>query len=493
MKPDRTISTHRESDFSSVPGMSTADPNRQATSTSTYIDIEFLTSDDFSPYDHAATLIQRTNNPSDPTIDLTTPLSRVLFDLQEIDSHIHTLTSRSALDILNYTKAQNEAAQRILGRVEDERAKLNASYLRLEKEVIDRYDKAKNAQINASRSWEVLKLGRNVQRVVNVARQFETAIADSGLGSSKVGKEDHRALLRASYSVLSFRDLISSSEGTELGQINITRTLRGRVFEDGEARILDFARRIVREFAMSSLTGPTVANATFRDAEDNRARFMSAVHILYLLSPAPRLDAQKMKEEDFEPDYMIRALQSYLQSVITSSSAGIGRALAQLPALERTMIEVSARCQNIVALEALLRQIEVPTHPLLQSLIRSKHEPEDLDVDIEVVSEEETRNLLEPILHSLDTASLPSYFWRSLASSLASRVQDILNRGGVSARTLRTQKDMVRNEIRECVLRGSRMPQTVVGPGAGGREEVVDNWEREAAVMVGSVIGAFGR
>lgn len=472
--------------------MSTNDPNGQATSTSTYIDIDTLTSDDFSPYEHAATLIQRTNNPSDPSIDLTTPLSRVLFDLQEIDSHIHTLTSKSALDILNYTKTQNEAAQRILERVEEERTRLNASYSRLGKEVIDRHDRAKDAQTNASRSWGALKLGRKVQRVLNVGRQFETAIADSGLGSSKMGKEDHRALLRASYSLLAFRDIMSSSEGFELGRINIIRTLRGRIFEDGEARILDFARRVVREFSMSSLTGPNVANTTFRDAQDSRARFTTAVHILYLLSSAPKLDGQKMKEDDFEPDYMLRALQSYLQSAITSSSAGIGRALAQLPALERTMIEVSARCQNIVALEALLRGIEAPTHPLLRPAAISQDDAQGFDADVENAQDEKRGNLLNPLLQSLDTASLPSYFWRSLASSLTPRVQEILSRGGVSARTLRTQKDMVRNEIRECVLRGSKMPQSVVD-GAGGKEEVVGSWEREAAVMVGSVIGAFGR
>ena len=472
--------------------MSGNDSNGQQTSTSTYIDIDSLTSEDFSPYNHAATLIQRTNNASDPSIDLTTPLSRVLFDLQEIDSHIHTLTSRSALDILNYTKTQNEAAQRILERVEEERGRLNTSYTRLEKEVIGRYDKAKDAQTNASRSWEVLRLGRNVQRVLNVARQFETAIADSGLGSSRAGKEDHRALLRASYTILSFRDILSSPEGNEMVRVNLVRTIRGRVFEDGEAKVLDYARRIVREFAMSSLAGSSVANTTFRDAEDNRARFTSAVHILYLLSPAPKIDGQRMNEPDFEPDYMLRALQSYLQSAITSSSAAIGRALGQLPALERTMIEVSARCQNILALEALLRSIKAPTHPLLQSPQNIRHVTEDRDDDTGT-EEGKKGNLLDPLLQALDTSSLPSYFWRSLASSLSSRVQDILTRGGVSARTLRTQKDFVRSEIRECVLRGSRMPQSLLGTGPGGKEEIVGNWEREAAVMVGSVIGALGR
>lgn len=474
--------------------MTSGTSNGQTAPTSTYIDIDSLTSDDFSPYNHAATLIQRTNNSSDPSVDLTTPLSRVLFDLQEIDSHIHTLTSRSALDILNYTKSQNQAAQRILERVEDERTRLNASYSRLENEVIGRYDKANDAQTNATRSWEVLKLGRNVQRVLNVARQFETAIADSGLGATRVGKEDHRALLRASHTLLSFRDIISSPDSSDLGRINLVRALRGRVFEDGEARILDFARRIVREFAMSSLTGPSVASATFRDAEDYRARFTTAVHMLYLLSPAPKIDGQRIKEQDFEPDYMLRALQSYLQSAITSSSAGIGRALAQLPMLERTMIEVSARCQNIVALEALLRGIHAPTHPLLQ-VAPSESDPQEDSFDEQIydVQDDAMDNLLDLLLRSLDTSSLPSYFWRSLASSLNTRVQEILNRGGVSARTLRTQKDIVRNEIRECVLRGSKMPQNVLGTGPGVKEEVVGNWEREAAVMVGSVIGLLGR
>ena len=463
-------------------------------STSNYIDIDALTTANFSPYNHASTLIQRTNNASDPSIDLTTPLSRALFDLQEIDSHIHTLTSRSAVDILTYTRTQNAAAQRILDRVEDERHRLNTSYARLEKEVVGRHEVATEAKVNAERSWEVLRLGRLVQRVMSIARQFETALADSGLGSTQSGKEDHRAVLRASIFVLAFREIMSSTAGAEISRVNAIKSIRGRIFEDGEARILDFARRTVREFNMSSLTGPSMPNATFRDTEDYGARFGSACHILYLLSPAPPIDGNKMRRQDFEPEYLLRALQSYLQSAITSSSAAIGRALAQLPTLERTMIEVSARCQNVVALEALLDGIVAPDHPLLQEDKVDRgvlaHEDDDEGDIIGDISNQDS--LLDLLLRSLDTSSLPSYFWRSLASSLTVRVHEILNRGGVSARTLRSQKDVVRQEIRDCVLRGSKMPQSVTG-GAGGAEAVVDNWEREAAVMVGSVIGALGR
>ncbi|KIW28558.1 uncharacterized protein PV07_08212 [Cladophialophora immunda] len=483
--------------------------------TSTYIDIDALTSDDFSPYTHANTLVLATNNPSDPTIDLTTPLSRVLFDLQEIDSHIHTLTSRSALDILTYTATQNAAAQRILTRIEEERARLNASYERLEKEVLVRHQKAGDAKTTAQRSWEVLRLGRGVQRILNLARQFEVILAESGLGgTTRFGKEDHGALVRATLSILGFRDVITGKEGSDLARINLVKTLRGRVFEDGEARILDFARRVVREFSMSTLSSgsgggvSTASGPTYREVEDSRARFTSAVHILYLLSPAPRIDGEKMRKKDFEPEYLLRALQGYLQTAITSSSASIGRALGQLPTLDRALLETSARCQNIVALQAMLRGISAPDHPLLQvealedKKSTNNDDEEDSDEEEEEIPESSKTNtpdnFLSLLLSALDTASLPSYFWRSLASSLSIRVQEILTRGGVSARTLRSQRDTVRQEIRECVLRGSKLPRTLLvgdskATSTAKGEQEADNWEREAAVMVGSVVGLLGR
>lgn len=486
--------------------------------TSTYIDLTTLAAPTFSPHTHANALVLATNNPSDPIMDLTTPLSKALFDLQEINSHIDTLTSRSAIDILSYTATQNEAAQRILDRVEDERARLNGSFQRLEREVLGRYERALAAQTGAERSWHVLNLGRAVQRVLGLARQFETVLAESALGAggSRLGREDHKALLQACYTLTSFREIMDRKESVDLGRVNLVKTVRGRIFEDGEARILDFARKVVREFAISNLVGSaSISSPTFREAEDNRARFTSAVHILYLLSPAPAHDGEKMKKDQFVPQHLLRALQSYLQTAITSSSASMGRALGQLPTLEKTLLEVSARCQNVVALELLLKGIQSPKHPLLQQERRRSGRtarPANGEGDDEIAAargaggeeeeeeegeegEEESRdNLLNLLLRALDTPSLPSYFWRSLASSMSARLQEILNRGGVVARTLRSQRDHVRNEIRECVLRGSRLPQSVVAnESRTDQGEIVRNWEREAAVMVGSVVGPLGR
>ena len=469
------------------------------TDPSTYLNLPLLTSPDFSPYTHANSLIHSTNNPTDATTDLTTPLSRVLFDLQEIDTHIHTLTSRSALPILQYTSTQNAAASRILARVEDERSRLNDSYVRLEREVLARAEAAEKAKREAQHSWAALRLGRGVSRVLALARTFETTVTEAGLGGGgRAGREDHKALLRACYAVLSFRDLMASQEGGDLTRINVVKTVRGRIFEDGEARTLDFARRVVREFSVSSLTSTgQAAQTTFNEAQEAKARFESAVHMLYLLSPAPRIDARRMTKEEFDAEYLVRSLQGYLQGAVTASSGGIARGLAQLPALERALAETSTRCMNVVALEVLLKGIRRVGHPLLAEQKRDEGENEEEEVDLDKLDlgDRDTAedNLLDPLLHALDTSSLPSYFWRSLASSLGPRVQDIMNRGGVSARTLKSNKEMVRNEVRECVLRGSRLAGGVLGGGEGGKEEVLGNWEREAAVMVGSVMGALGR
>ncbi|KAM0667811.1 hypothetical protein ACQRIU_003676 [Beauveria bassiana] len=71
-----------------------------------YIDYETFLSPDFSATSFANSLVLATNNPQDTPLDLSTPLSRVLFDAQEIDSHIDLLTTRSAVPLLEHTGSQ---------------------------------------------------------------------------------------------------------------------------------------------------------------------------------------------------------------------------------------------------------------------------------------------------------------------------------------------------------------------------------------------------
>jgi hypothetical protein len=140
--------------------------------------------------------------------------------------------------------------------------------------------------------------------------------------------------------------------------------------------------------------------------------------------------------------------------------------------LDRTLLEVSARCQNILALENLLSTTTPPPHPSLPPTIIAP------------------ANFLTPLLASLETGSLASYFWRTLAGGLSTKVMEIVNKGGVSARTLKSNKNSVRDAIKECVVKGSQAPGNT---SKTSTNDVEKTWEREVAVMVGSVVGALGR
>lgn len=56
----------------------------------------------------ANTLVLATN---DATLDLSTPLPKVLFDVHEIDLHTDLLATRSAMHVLSHMKDQTKASR----------------------------------------------------------------------------------------------------------------------------------------------------------------------------------------------------------------------------------------------------------------------------------------------------------------------------------------------------------------------------------------------
>jgi len=445
----------------------------------TYIDYETFLSPTFSPASFANNLVIGTNNPTDTPLDLSTPLSRVLFDSQEINTHIDTLTTKSALPLLSHTQEQSASSARIVQEIDSQVASLNDGYKRLEKEVLVRYETAEEVRAVAGRLWETVRLGRSVGRCLQLGRQLEIQLAEVvGTGNPvKVQgqKEDHRALVRCSNTLLSLRELLSKKgegeEGHGLEKVDAVRMLQTSIVNPAERSILTKSQQIVREFSMSTLSSGA-NTTTFAQTADTKSRTTSALMSLYLLSPLPDAKLGTKKSEKWEPELLIHALQDYLRTALTSSLASLARALATLPTLDRTLLEVSARCQNILALESLLSSTTPPAHPTLPPPAAPP-------------------NFLQPLLTSLETGSLASYFWRTLAGGLSTKAMEIVNRGGVSARTLKSNRNSVKDAIRECVIRGST-PPAGVGTKLKG-ENVERAWEREIAVMVGSVVGALGR
>ncbi|CAG7989614.1 unnamed protein product [Penicillium olsonii] len=467
-----------------------------------YIDYEAFLDPDFSPSSFANTLVTSTNNATDTPLDLSTPLSRVLFDLQEIDTHIHSLTTKSALPLLSHTKDQTAAADHILQESGTQIASVTQGYERLQKEVLQKWEAADAARIAAENSLETVRLTRAVTRCLTLGKQLESQVAEitgrgatgsaiagaEGAGLPSITKDSFRALERAAYTILSLREMFAASapgeEGHGLDRVKVVRTLRGEFVIPVENMVKARAQQTINRFSLSNSGNSNGSMPSgYKQARDARARLATAATTLYLLSPEPK---SPTTPADYKPELLLSTLQGYMHTAIMTSVNSLARALSQLPTMDRTLAEISAKCQDIVALETILRNLRPPPHLLVSSADISSEATEPVDTEI---------NLLQPLLQALDTSSLPSYYWRSLASSLTSRVQEIVSRGGVSARTLRTHRDRLRTEIKECVLRASKVSAShIAEKGRSGTDTVVvGNWEREAAVMVSSVVGPLGR
>ncbi|KAF4501970.1 COG5-conserved oligomeric golgi complex [Fusarium agapanthi] len=423
-----------------------------------YIDYETFLDPDFSPASFANTLVVSTNNPNDTPLDLSTPLSRVLFDAQEIDSHIDVLTTRSAVPLLNYTKEQTQASKNIVGELDGQIQSLNDSYRQLEKEVIDKHAEADEVRLVALRLWETLKLGRSVGRCLQLGRQLEVQHSELDSGT---GKEDHRALVRCAYTILSLREVLDrkapGEEGFGLNRVDAVKSLQDTVVTPIDRSVRERAERTIREFSVQS-------TSTFAQAEEIKAQTASALTALYLLSPTTG-----SKPDKWDPRLLLQSLESYIRSALQASITALSRSLGQLPTLDKALADVMTKCQNVVSLEAVLETTRPPAHPLLPTS-----------------SQPTQSSLLQFLLAHLETGSLASFFWRTMASSLATRVQDIMNRGGVVARTLRTNKNTVGDAIRQAVVKGSQLHSALAGSKARTKTKV--NWDREVAVMVGSVV-----
>lgn len=432
-----------------------------------YIDYETFLSPDFDPAAFANALVLSTNNPGDSPLDLSTPLSRVLFDAQELDGHIDLLTSRSALPLLEFTQTQTQASKRIVTELDTQLVSLKDSYAQLQREVIDKHLEAEQVRRVCLRLWETLRLGRSVGRCLQLGRQLEVQYSELGGLDAQAG---HAALVRCSYTILSLREVIDSKapgeEGHGLNGVEAIRSLQDGLITPIERSIRETAERLIRDFYVAK-------NMTFAQGEEARKTLESGLATLYLLSPSP--PSTGAKSDRWVPRLLLQSLEGYIRAALQSSIASLSRSLGQLPSLDKALAEVAAKCQNIVSLEIILDSAQPPAHPFLASS-----------------DAPQKQSMLRPLLAHLETGSLASYFWRTMAGSVATRVQDIVARGGVVARTLKSNKTTVGEAIRQAVIRGGQRPSALSGVKSRGKP-ADGSWDREIAVMVGSVVNHLGR
>ncbi|KAF3192199.1 hypothetical protein TWF225_000461 [Orbilia oligospora] len=496
-----------------------------------YIDFDIFLDSEFSPYSFANTLIHATNNLSDTTLDLSTPLSRVLFDLQEIDTHIHTLTTSSAEPLLTHAKVSRDNSKLLVNSIREQLTQLSASYARLSKEVLDRHDVAKPLNTVVENLARTTRLLRGCTRCLLLGRQLEvqlseaipTGATDDPRGPRRPRKEDPKALIRAAYTIVELRRMYSNATGEAPGleTLDVMKTLLNTVITPADRTIKARAQQTIKEFSFasssSSSSSSSSALSTSTDKEpttsETRSRATAAILVLHILSPtsyAPGTGPASASNAKSPTSLLTSTITSYLQSQLTTSLASISRSLTTLSTLDRTLNEVSTRAANIVALEKILQSIpaNISTNPSQLTFSTPAFDPTSGLSDTTNVdssdddSEDETteiggpssgkkkepqETLLTPLLSSLDTPSLTTHFFRTLASNLDPRVREIMSKGGLAAKNLRDSRDKVRNGLRDCVIRGVN-----AGNAAGSSSSRLGSTTQDGKGLEGLVGMMFG-
>ncbi|EWC45926.1 hypothetical protein DRE_04933 [Drechslerella stenobrocha 248] len=511
-------------------------------SSPSYIDFDIFLDSEFSPYSFANTLIHATNNPSDITLDLSTPLSRVLFDLQEIDTHIHTLTTGSAETLLTHAKTSHDNSRILVESIREQLDQLSASYARLSREVLDRHDIAKPLSTVVENLARTTRLLRGCTRCLLLGRQLEVQLSeaipsDDARGPRRPRKEDPKALIRAAYTIVELRRMYTNATGEAPGleTLDVMKTLLNTVITPDDRIVKARAQQTIKEFSLSPSTTATAVSDKDAATSEIRTRATAAILVLHILSPtsytavAPPgiASAPSPAANPKAPTSLLTStITTYLQSQLTTSLSSLGRSLTTLSTLDRTLTEVSTRAANIVALERIIQSIpaNVSTNPSQLTFSTPSFDPvvgltDTGAVDSELISDDdedeygedepagsekpetekpkrsrrkaEQETLLTPLLVSLDTPSLTTHFFRTLASNLDPRVREIMAKGGLAAKNLRENRDRVRNGLRDCVIKGVN---TGNAAGSRGASTAADGKGLEGLVgMMFGAVASLGR
>ncbi|KAF8424173.1 Golgi transport complex subunit 5-domain-containing protein [Tirmania nivea] len=496
-----------------------------------YIDYEAFLSPTFSPHSFANALILHTNTSDDPNLDLSTPLSRVLFDLQEIDSHIHSLTTGNASELLAYAEESRSVSEGLVKGVEEQMKVVGAAYRRLEREVVGRGRAAEEVLGVVERLSGVTRVVRVVGRVVLLGRQLEGLVGEwfssrGATGGGTGGEGDWKVLLRIGYTVAEMRrTLVADKEkegGGELAEVNCVKVVVSQLLVPAEQYLKTTATGVVANFALpttstttnigtsnptTSSFPPTTSTTTSSSfaaqkfLEAYLSRVSSATQILYLLSPPSTLKPSS------DSPLLLQVLNTFLTNQTTTSLAALSRVFSSLtptqpspPALDRSFLEIVQKIRGIAALEEVLKSVPLSILDSTSTIPTTNPTLDGVDNEDEAALGEEDdaeQTLLGFVLADLDTPSLPTLFFRNLSSGLETLVRNVLARGGVAARGLRAGKDKLREGLRGVVERGLAGEDGSVRVGGDGRRggrRKRRAGEREVGigVVIGGVEKGFG-
>ncbi|KAL1887821.1 Conserved oligomeric Golgi complex subunit [Ceratocystis pirilliformis] len=430
-----------------------------------YVDYRAFLDPTFQPPAFIRDLVQETSSLDDQPIDFSTPLSRILFDIQEINSNIDSVTTGSAEPLLNHTQGQNNASQSLTDGLDALSDALNRSHLHLEHQVGITYDFANMTRYVARRVTSTHGLLTPLTNFCKLSRQLEIHCLDF-LPPGHSEPQNYPSLVRCAEVIISSKSTIDRAflgvEARGLERLRVVNELQDAVISPISDVVLQQSNRIIREFSVPE-------SETFAQSEASKLRLASSLHALYFMSYFDFIRRIHL----FKPILLYQSVHAYIRNAVDSSTEAFVDFLGQLTLPHYGISRIIKHGRNIMALEHVMSTCWPGHHEVLP--------------DVPTAS-----SYLQTFQTYIGCQSLIRLFWHVLTDKLRQKVVDIIDLDSPQAQTLQNRTDLIVNAIREFIVNGSRMPESWVTVTEPQREDQLQMLP-EMAHMVTAIVGVLRR
>jgi hypothetical protein len=353
-------------------------------------DYEALVEDNFSPTNFANDLLIATNS-TRSELDISTAIKRVKFDINNIDLELEKISAEDHESLIK--GIHNDMAKKdFFAQLNSPLDHINTSYQRLEKDLLNPYNKAIKTQEVLKKIHTTSFLLRSVTHFLYLTQQIGELQSSPAL--EQTATKSPKILLKLANLHNQFKRLIS--DNPNLKSLKIIRDYDPIGLEK-QRQLMDLIQSQIR----------SISDKNIYSAPESTIRYYFLA--LYALDSRTLVD-----------------------SVSTLLSNNVIMSVNSL-----TRVLTSPRNMN-GALEEVLKKANLITK--ISQILKETH------------TENNKKLLLDEVLQSMDISNLLSSFWRDVAKKFEPKFRETMLRGGPVAKSLISYKDQIRASIKRTVL-----------------------------------------
>lgn len=350
-------------------------------------DFEVLLSPGFSASQFCNDLLKTTNRqPSASELDLETPMKKIRYDLDEVESRIEETIKRSpahVLDQIYKSKSLKEVAENNLKSSLDY---LDISYKRLQNEVLEPYERAQILQSVLSKVHQTSLLLRDGAIYIHLASRIQV-IANT----------------KKPYSVSTSLELVNyyNQVNMSMGENANLRSLK--LIKELEADVVLPVRKELLSHISLTLSKVLANLEQVQRHQEDISDLSRALH--------------SMSRRDF-----VSTIQKALLAYVTAASQALIRTINSIKDFPVALEDAVKKSQSIDTIELILREVKVEKTNLLA----------------EYASEVKPKY-----------TKSHHFFWKKVSEVFKREFETSFNRGGPIGKSLARNQDMIINTIKE--------------------------------------------